>query len=89
MRVLPRLGLAIGAAVLTVGVLSGLALADDGGLMQRMMGPDAYMAMVGQMRAVLGNQRTDAMLASCETMMVSNAGSTPMMPGMGHMVGGQ
>ncbi len=89
MRSEQRLALAVAAAVLTAGVLGALALADDGGLMQRMMGPDAYMAMVSQMRAVLGNERADAMLASCETMMASNAGSMPMMPGTGHMMGGQ
>jgi len=89
MRSVRRLGLAVAAAVLTAGVLAGVALADDCGLMQRMMGPDAYMAMVSQMRAVLGSERADAMLASCETMMASNAGSMPMMPGMGHMMGGR
>jgi len=61
-----RAALALGAGVLTVAVLGGVALADGGGLMQWMMGSDNYMAMVSQMRGVLGNEQADAMLASCE-----------------------
>ncbi len=86
-----RAALALGAGVLTVAVLGGVALADGGGLMQRMMGSDNYMAMVSQMRAVLGNEQADAMLASCEKMMAedgSTSGMNGMMSGMGQMMGG-
>ena len=58
--------------------------------MQRMMGSDAYMALVSRMRAVLGNEHAASMLASCETMMATD-GSGPgqgMMNGMGQMMGG-
>jgi len=85
-----RAALALGAGILTAGLLGGFALADDGGLMQRMMDSDAYMTMVSQMRAVLGNDQADAMLASCEKMMATD-GSGPgqgMMNGMGQMMGG-
>jgi hypothetical protein len=55
-----------------------------------MLGSNAYMAMVSQMRAVLGNEQTDAMLASCEKMMAdgSTSGMSGMMSGMGQMMGG-
>jgi len=85
-----RAALALGAGVLTAGLLGGFALADDGGLMQRMMGSDAYMAMVSRMRAVIGNEQADAMLGSCERMMAAD-GSGPdqgLMNGMGQMMGG-
>ncbi len=88
---LQRAALALSAGLLTAGLLGGLALADSGGLMQRMMGSNTYMAMVSQMRAVLGNEQTDAMLASCEQMMAadgSTSGMGGMMSGMGQMMGG-
>ncbi|MDQ2911922.1 MAG: hypothetical protein M3T56_01545 [Chloroflexota bacterium] len=85
---LRRITLALGAGVLTAALLGGVALADDGGLMQRMMGSDAYMAMVNQMRTVLGNEQADAMLASCEKMMAATDGSGGMMGGMGQMMSG-
>lgn len=85
-----RAAIGLGAGVLTAGLLGGLASADDGGLMQRMMGSSAYMAMVGQMRAVFGNEQTDAMLASCETMMGADGSGSGMgmMNGMDQMMGG-
>ena len=88
---LQRAALALSTGILTAGLLGGLALADSGGLMQRMMGSNAYMAMVSQMRGVLGNEQTDAMLASCETMMAADGSSSDMngmMNGMGQMMGG-
>ncbi|TMC44774.1 MAG: hypothetical protein E6J23_06570 [Chloroflexi bacterium] len=88
---LQRAALALSAGLLTAGLLGGLALADSGGVMQRMMGSNAYMAMVSQMRVVLGNEQTDAMLASCEKMMAadgSTSGMSGMMSGMGQMMGG-
>jgi len=88
---LQRAALALSAGLVTAGLLGGLALADSGGLMQRMMGSNAYMAMVSQMRGVLGNEQADAMLASCEKMMAAD-GSTSvmngMMSGMGQLMGG-
>lgn len=65
------------AAALTLALALGLAtvaLADDGGVMQRAMGHDAYGAMVEQMRGLLGSERADAMLAECEREMVEQAG---------------
>ncbi len=88
---LQRAALALSAGLVTAGLLGGLALADSGGLMQRMMGSNTYMAMVSQMRAVLGDEQTDAMLASCEKMMAadgSTSGMSGMMSGMGQMMGG-
>jgi len=92
-RVLLAVGSGLATVLLAAGALGGIALADDGSLMQRMMGHDAYAAMVAQMRAVLGGERTDQMLASCETAMASSVpgsvqGSMPqMMSGMGSMMG--
>ncbi len=91
MQRLERAAIALSAGVLTAGVLGGLALADSGGLMQRMMGSNTYMAMVSQMPAVLGDEQTNAMLASCEKMMAadgSTSGMSGMMSGMGQMMGG-
>ncbi|MGH2797811.1 MAG: hypothetical protein ACRDM0_09125 [Thermoleophilaceae bacterium] len=87
------IGSGLAAVLLAAGVLGGIALADDGGVMQRLMGHDAYAAMVNQMRAVLGNERADQMLASCETAMASSDQGTMqnsmqrMMSGMGSMMG--
>jgi len=92
-RVLLAVGSGIAAVLLAAGVLGGIALADDGSLMQRMMGHDAYAAMVTQMRSVLGDERTDQMLSSCETAMASSdRGSMQdsmqrMMSGLGSMMG--
>ena len=85
-----RAALALGTGVLTAGLLGGFALADEGGLMQRMMGSDAYMAMVSRMRAVLGNEQADSMLAGCEKMMAADGTGSGqgMMNGMGQMMGG-
>lgn len=50
--------------------------------MARLMGRDAYVAMVTQMRAVLGNERADAMIARCESQMAASAAGTTMSGGM-------
>lgn len=76
-----RLTLAIAAGSLTLLALGSLAVADDGGVMQRLMGHDGYTQMVGQMRGVLGNERTDQMLAACDQMMVSAPSASGMMNG--------
>lgn len=92
-RVFLAVGSGLATVLLAAGVLGGIALADDGGPIQRLMGHDAYAAMVVQMRAVLGNKRTDQMLASCEVAMASgDRGSMQdsmqrMMSGMGSMMG--
>ena len=92
-RVLLAVGSGFATVLLAAGVLGGVALADDGGLMQRMLGHDAYAAMVTQMRSVLGNERTDLMLASCEAATASSdQGSMQnsmqqMMSGRGSMMG--
>lgn len=88
-----RLTLAIVAGLLTLVALGSLAIADDGGVMQRLMGHDAYTQMVNQMRAVLGNERTDQMLAACDQMMAAAPAGTGMMngadgSGRGAMMGG-
>lgn len=87
--------LAASASLATLAILGGVALADDGGVMQRLMGHDAYIAMVNQMRAVLGDERADAMIASCEAAMAATGTSMDkgamqqMMSGMGAMMGGR
>lgn len=88
-RVLLAVGSGLATVLLAGGVLGGIALADDGGIMQRMMGHDAYAAMVDHMRGVLGNERTDQMLASCDTAMAStdHGSMQQMMSGMGSMMG--
>lgn len=96
-RVILAVGSGLATALLATGVLAGVALADDGGWMQRMMGHAASAAMVSQMRAVLGNERADQMLASCDAAMASGGqGSMQnsmqnsmqgMMSGMGSMMG--
>lgn len=61
--------------------------------MPRLMGHDAYAAMVAQMRAVIGDERADAMLAHCEQAMAQSAmpgagaDMGAMMRGMGSMMG--
>lgn len=91
-RVILAVGSGLATVLLAAGVLGGVALADDGGLMQRLMGHGAYAAMLSQMRAVLGNERADQMLASCEAAMASSdQGTMPnsmqqMMSGMGSMM---
>src|SRR5713226_5201592 len=90
-----RLLLAVSASLTTLAILAGVAVADDGGVMQRLMGHDAYVAMVDHMRVVLGNERADAMIAACEAAMASNGTSMDqgamqrMMNGMGAMMGGR
>lgn len=80
--------LGAGAALTTLGILSGVALADDGGVMQRLMGHDAYTGMIDQMRAVLGSENADQMIASCDAMMASGSPSASGAPtGMGAMMG--
>lgn len=83
-----RLTLALGAALLGMFVLGAVALADDGGLMQRTMGNDAYMAMVQRMRGVLGNERADQMLASCEAMMAAAQSVAGVQGGMSGVMSG-
>jgi hypothetical protein len=82
------------AALATLTLLGGVVLADDGGLMQRVMGHDAYTAMVDQMRGVLGNERADQMIQDCEATMSSGQGGATtgsatgtMMTGMGSRMG--
>lgn len=77
-----RMTLAIATGVLTLLALGSLAIADDGGAMQRLMGHQAYARMVTQMRSVLGNERADQMLAACDqAMAAAPAGSGGMMNG--------
>lgn len=82
------------ASLATLAILAGVALADDGGVMQRLMGHDAYVAMVDQMRVVVGSERADAMIAGCEAAMATNGSSMSqgamqqMMGNMGAMMGG-
>lgn len=71
-------------ALLALSAVGGVALADDGGVMSRLMGHDAYAAMVTQMRSLLGDERTAAMLAHCEEAIGQNA----TMPGAGTEMGG-
>lgn len=88
-----RIMLGLAGALLVLSTVGGAALADDGSVMSRLMGHDAYAAMVAQMRAVIGDERADAMLAHCEQAMVET--TTPgagtdmgsMMRGMGGMMG--
>ena len=87
-----RFAIAITSVLASAVVLAGVALADDGSVMQRLRGHDAYAAMVAQMRSALGNERADQMLASCEAAMAPAAttdeGSMQrMMSGMGSMMG--
>lgn len=92
-RMIVALGSSVAAVLLIGGLLGGIALADDGSLMQQMMGHDAYAAMVTQLRGVLGAERADAMLASCDAVMASDGqGALPgqlqqMMSGMGSVMG--
>lgn len=90
-RVILAIGSGLATVLLAVGVLGGIAFADDGVVMQRMMGHDAYLTMVNQMRAVLGNERADQMLASCETMMAPGGHAQTMrdMTSGGSMMGGR
>lgn len=88
-----RTTLAIAAGLLTLLALGSLAIADDGGVMQRLMGHDAYAQMVNQMRTVLGNERTDQMLTACDQMMAAAPAGNGMMngpdgSGMGAMMSG-
>lgn len=83
-----RMTVAAGAVILGVLVLGTIALADDGGVMQRLMGHDAFSAMVQQMRAVLGNERADQMLASCEAMHAAAQSGTGAQGGMSGMMSG-
>ena len=87
-----RLTLAIAAGLLTLLALGSLALADDGGVMQQLMGHDGYTQMVNQMRGVLGNERADQMLAACDQMAAAPSGNGMMNgtngSGMGAMMNG-
>lgn len=88
-----RIMAGMAGALLALSAFGGVALADDGSVMSRLMGHDAYAAMVAQMRAVLGDERADAMLAHCEQAMVEDTtpgagtGMDAMMRGMGGMMG--
>lgn len=62
---------ALGTFGIAAGTFGTVALADDGGLMQRMMGHEAFATMVAHMRTVLGDAQANEMLASCEKMMAS------------------
>lgn len=83
-----RQRLAIASAMVLAGVLTlaTVALADDGSIMQRLMGHESYAAMVQQMRGALGDARADQMLRACDEMMASAEGGMPAMPG--GMMGG-
>lgn len=94
-----RFLLVAGLSLAAFGAFATLAVADDGGVMQRLMGHDAYAAMVAQMRGVLGDERANAMLAHCESEMASTrmdagsmsgmmSGTSGMMSGMRGMMGG-
>lgn len=82
------MGVVAAAMVLGALFLGTIALADDGGVMQQLMGHDAFTAMVQQMRAVLGNERADQMLASCEAMMAAAQSGTGAQSGMSGMMAG-
>lgn len=88
-----RIMAGLAGALLALSAFGGVALADDGSVMSRLMGHEAYAAMVAQMRAVIGDERADAMLAHCEQAMVEEAppgvgtGMGAMMRGMGGMMG--
>ncbi len=90
-----RLLLVASASLATLAILGGIAVADDGGVMQRLMGHDVYVAMVDHMRIALGNERADAMITSCEAAMASggasmdNGAMQQMMSGLGAMMGGR
>lgn len=73
---------ALGTFGIAAGTFGTMALADDGGLMQRMMGHEAFATMVAHMRTVLGDAQANEMLAACEKAM-ANMGA--MMSGMGQM----
>lgn len=88
-----RITAGLAGALLALSAVGGVALADDGSVMPRLMGHDAYAAMVAQMRAVIGDERADAMLAHCEQAMAQSAmpgagaDMGAMMRGMGSMMG--
>lgn len=83
-----RVAVAATALVLGILALGSIALADDGGVMQQLMGHDAFTAMVQQMRGVLGNERADQMLASCEAMMAAAQPGSSSQGGMSGMMSG-
>lgn len=89
---LQRFVLVAGLGLAALGAFGTFALADDGSVMERLMGHDAYAAMVSHMRGVLGDERANAMLAHCESAMAStsmDAGSmSGMMSGMSGMMSG-
>jgi hypothetical protein len=74
------------AAVALAGALALAvpALADDRSVMQRLMGHDAYAAMVEQMRGVLGDERANEMLAQCEAAMAAHDGERTHDGGRAH-----
>lgn len=82
------LGFIVLAAVIALAALGDLALADDGGVMQRLMGHDAYAAMASQMRGLLGEARADEMLAECDAAMAGAMGEQTTGGGMGGTMGG-
>lgn len=88
-----RIVASLAGALLALSAVGGVALADDGSVMSRLMGHDAYASMVAQMRAVIGDERADAMLAHCEQAIAETAKPGTgtdvegMMRGMGGMMG--
>lgn len=94
-----RFLLIAGLILVALGAFGTLAVAGDGTLMERIMGHDAYAAMVAHMRSVLGDERANAMLAQCEVAMAKTNSSrgmsgmtsdmNGMMSGMRGMMGGR
>lgn len=86
-----RILIGMAGGLLALSAVGGVALADDGSVMSRVMGHEAYAAMVVEMRAVLGDARTDAMLAHCEEQVGQNEmtpGAAKGMSGMMRNMGG-
>ncbi len=79
-----RILVGVAGALLILSAVGGVALADDGSVMSRLMGHEASAAMVAQMRSLLGDERTAAMLAHCEEAI----GQSATMPGAGTDMGG-
>lgn len=88
MRRMKIVGLAALAGLLALAALGGLAIADDGGIMQQVLGHDAYAAMASQMRGLLGEARADQMLAACDAAMAGATGEQMMGNATGSMMGG-
>ncbi len=64
----------LASAILLLGsaALAFPVLADDGGVMQRAMGHEAYAGMVEHMSGVLGEERAREMLAQCDAAMAAH-----------------